>query len=59
MTQEEQPTPNADLKRIMESAHRLGIELDEEEALQWMTELIALKSLPGYCGGPRYRCLWK
>ncbi len=44
MTQEEQPTPNADLKRIMESAHRLGIELDEEEALQWMTELIALKS---------------
>ena len=44
MTQEEQPTPNADLKRIIESAHRLGIELDEEEALQWMTELIALKS---------------
>jgi hypothetical protein len=32
------------LKRIVESAHRLGIELDEDEALQWMTALISMKS---------------
>jgi hypothetical protein len=44
MTQAEQPTPSVDLKRIVESAHRLGIELDEDEALQWMTALISLKS---------------
>jgi len=44
MNQTEKPTPTADLKRIMESAHRLGIELDEEEALQWMTALISMKS---------------
>jgi hypothetical protein len=41
---EEQPTPNADLKRIIESAHRLGIELDEAEALQWMTAIVNFKS---------------
>jgi hypothetical protein len=41
----EQPTtPNADLKRIIDSAHRLGIELDETEALQWMTAIISFKS---------------
>ena len=44
MTQEEQPTPSVDLKRIVESAHRLGIELNEAEALQWMTALVSLKS---------------
>jgi hypothetical protein len=44
MTQEEQPTPTVDLKRIVESAHRLGIELNEAEALQWMTALVSLKS---------------
>jgi hypothetical protein len=44
MTQEEQPTPSVSLQRIVESAHRLGIELDEAEALQWMTALVSLKS---------------
>jgi hypothetical protein len=44
MTSPEQPTPSVDLKRIVESAHRLGIELNEEEALQWMTALISMKS---------------
>jgi hypothetical protein len=44
MTVEEQITPNVSLKRIVESAHRLGIELDEDEALQWMTALISMKS---------------
>lgn len=40
----EQSTPELDLKRIVESAHRLGIELDEGEALQWMTALAAAKA---------------
>jgi hypothetical protein len=44
MSQTENPTPSVDLKRIMDAAHRLGIELDEEEALQWLTALIAMKS---------------
>jgi len=44
MTQEEQPTPSVDLRRIVDSAHRLGIELNEAEALQWMTALVSLKS---------------
>ena len=44
MSQEEQPTPKASLERIVESAHRLGIELDEAEALQWMTALVSMKS---------------
>ncbi len=33
--------PEADLKRIIASAQRLGIELDEAEALQWLTALAA------------------
>lgn len=28
---------NTDLKRIIESAKRLGVEIEEEEALQWLT----------------------
>jgi len=44
MDQTEKPTPSVDLKRIMDAARRLGIELDEEEALQWLTALIAMKS---------------
>ena len=34
--------PNAssiELERIIESANRLGVELDEEEALQWLTAI--------------------
>ncbi len=34
-------TPAADLQRIIESARRLGVELDEAEALQWLTALAA------------------
>jgi hypothetical protein len=44
MTQEKLPTPSADLARIVESAHRLGIELDESEALQWMTAIASFDS---------------
>ncbi len=44
MTDQERPTPSIDLERIVESARRLGIELDEAEALQWMTALASLSS---------------
>ncbi len=37
----DQPTPSTDLQRIIESAERLGVELDEEEALQWLTAMAA------------------
>jgi hypothetical protein len=33
-----------DLSRIIESAKRLGVELDEAEALQWMTAMAAAQS---------------
>ena len=36
-----QPAPKEDLKRIIESAQRLGVEMDEEEALQWLTAMAA------------------
>ena len=44
MTEENLPTPSTDLARIVESAHRLGIELDEAEALQWMTAIASFNS---------------
>lgn len=33
------PTPSEDLQRIIDSASRLGVELDEEEAMQWLTAI--------------------
>jgi hypothetical protein len=44
MTENEQTTPSADIKRIVESAQRLGIEMDEAEALQWMTAIASFES---------------
>ncbi len=44
MNEQTQPTPTADLSRIVESAHRLGIELDEAEAMQWLTAIASIKS---------------
>jgi hypothetical protein len=44
MTDNAKPTPSLDLERIVESARRLGIELNEDEALQWMTALASLGS---------------
>jgi hypothetical protein len=41
------PAPKEDLQRIIESARRLGVEMDEEEALQWLTALAAEKSEQG------------
>lgn len=40
MSQKE-PVARQDLRRIVESAHRLGVELDEEEALQWLAAIAA------------------
>ena len=36
-------TPQADLQRILESARRLGVEMDQADALQWMTAMAAAK----------------
>jgi hypothetical protein len=33
------PDPDEDLRRIVESARRLGIELDEQDALNWLTTM--------------------
>jgi hypothetical protein len=37
-------TPKEDLKRIIDSANRLGVELDEAEALQWITAISAAQT---------------
>jgi hypothetical protein len=34
-------SPREDLNRLLESAHRLGVELNEEAALQWLTAMAA------------------
>ena len=36
--------PKADLERILESANRLGVELDEGEALQWLGAISAAEA---------------
>ncbi|MCK5053399.1 MAG: hypothetical protein KAR65_03935 [Anaerolineales bacterium] len=41
---EKKAKPELDLQRILESAQRLGVELDEEEALQWLTAISAAKA---------------
>ncbi|GAB4479624.1 MAG: hypothetical protein Kow0088_20720 [Anaerolineales bacterium] len=38
------PSPKEELQRIIESAHRLGVEIDEEEALQWLTAMAAVQN---------------
>lgn len=43
MSEEQAATPSNELKRIIESASRLGVEVDEEEALQWLTAIAAIK----------------
>jgi hypothetical protein len=42
MTQEN-ANPSEDLARIIESANRLGVEMDETEALQWLTAIASWK----------------
>jgi hypothetical protein len=41
MRQNDGTESKANLKQIIESASRLGVELDEEEALQWLTAIAA------------------
>src|SRR5512137_2517799 len=36
-----QNTAQTDLQRILESAKRLGVEMDEADALQWMASMAA------------------
>jgi len=36
-------TPDNELKNILDSARRLGVEMDEEEALQWLTAIASTK----------------
>jgi hypothetical protein len=39
-----QSAAQADLQSIIDSAKRLGVELDEEEALQWLTAMAAMET---------------
>ncbi len=41
MTQISKSTPSSDLEQIIVSAERLGVELDEAEAIQWLTAMSA------------------
>jgi hypothetical protein len=36
-------SPSAELQRIIDSARRLGVQVDEEKALQWLTAMAAAK----------------
>ena len=47
MKDERTTNPAADLSRILESAQRLGIELDENDALQWLTAMAASHAQKG------------
>ena len=42
MTQK-QDSNKSDLNKIIESSKRLGVEIDEEEALQWLTSMASYK----------------
>lgn len=44
MTEQKGASPSVDLERIVESARRLGVEIDEVEAMQWLTAISAAKS---------------
>jgi hypothetical protein len=47
MTDNGERPPAADLTQIIESAKRLGIELDEAEAMQWVTAMAATEAQQG------------
>lgn len=38
------PTPREDLERILDSAQRLGVQIDETEAVQWLTAMAASRA---------------
>ncbi|RJP54969.1 MAG: hypothetical protein C4583_01405 [Anaerolineaceae bacterium] len=41
------PTPKEDIQKIIQSAQRLGVEMDEADALQWLTAMSAVQSDDG------------
>ncbi len=43
MSQLQPSTPAENVARILESAKRLGVELDEQQAIQWLTAMAASK----------------
>ncbi|MDH5605720.1 MAG: hypothetical protein OEY93_02420 [Anaerolineae bacterium] len=42
MTDLKTPTPQEELDQIIQSAQRLGVEMDEEEAIQWLTAIAGM-----------------
>ncbi|OGO15224.1 MAG: hypothetical protein A2Z14_08365 [Chloroflexi bacterium RBG_16_48_8] len=44
MSKDQKSTPSTELQKIIDSAGRLGIELDEEEAMQWLTAISISKT---------------
>ncbi len=48
MEDQHNDAPAAELRRILESAQRLGVEMDEEEALQWLTAIAASRAALGH-----------
>jgi len=44
MSQDQGSTPSVELQKIIDSAQRLGVELDEEEAMQWLTAISISKT---------------
>lgn len=47
MTEDDKRPPDADMAQIIESARRLGIELDEAEAMRWLTAMAATEAQQG------------
>jgi len=41
------PSPKEDIQKIIQSAQRLGVEMDEADALQWLTAMSAVQSNDG------------
>jgi hypothetical protein len=44
MSEDQRSTPSDELAKIIDSARRLGVELDEEEAMQWLTAISISKT---------------
>jgi hypothetical protein len=53
MDERQNQTPTTDVARIVESARRLGIELDETEAIQWLTAMAAAQTSGDVTVDPR------
>jgi hypothetical protein len=44
---EEGPSPEGQVKRIIEAAQKLGVEVDEADAAQWLAAMAGSQSFPG------------